>query len=148
MNLKIRRFCQSDLPALYKLLSDPAVMRYLEPPFTLEKTQRFFERAGLCPSPLVYAAENEDGAFLGYVIYHSYGEDSIEIGWVLKRECWGKGYAGRLTKLLLADAKQTASYAILECVPEQVATRRIALHNNFVYCGEKDGLDIYKLQLI
>ena len=64
MNLKIRRFCQSDLPALYGLLSDPAVMRYLEPPFTLEQARRFLEEAGLCPSPLIYAAENEDGAFL------------------------------------------------------------------------------------
>lgn len=148
MNLKIRRFCQSDLPELYGLLSDPEVMRYLEPPFTLEKTQRFLKQTGLCPSPLVYVAENEDGAFLGYVIYHSYGEDSMEIGWVLKREYWGRGYASKLTKLLLAGAKETANYAILECVPEQVATRRIALQNNFVYCGEKDGLDIYKLQLI
>lgn len=147
MNLKIRRMRQSDLPALYDLLSNPEVMRYLEPPFTMESVQDFLMQAGLCPSPLVYAAENEVGAFLGYVIYHPYEEDSMEIGWVLKPAHWGKGYADALTKLLLADAKQTTKFAVIECVPAQAATRKIALRNHFVYYGVKDGLDVYKKQL-
>ena len=49
-------------------------------------------QAGLCEAPLIYAVE-EEGAFLGYVIDHPYEEGSVEIGWVLFPEYWGK--AGR-----------------------------------------------------
>lgn len=33
MNITIRRMRPDDVDALYRLLSDPAVMRYLEPPY-------------------------------------------------------------------------------------------------------------------
>ena len=39
--LRIRRFEKSDLQSLYELLSDEEVMRYIEPPFTLEKIRGF-----------------------------------------------------------------------------------------------------------
>ena len=75
---------REDLDELYALLSDETVMRWLEPPFDRAQTENFLERAGLSEPPLVYAAENAEGEFLGYAIYHDYDERSREIGWVLK----------------------------------------------------------------
>lgn len=69
----------SDADALYRLLSDPEVMRYLEPLYDRAQTEAFLHRAGLSEPPLVYAAEG-NGRFIGYVIYHPYDEESIEIG--------------------------------------------------------------------
>jgi len=57
-----------DLEPLYGLLSDPRVMRHLEPPYTKEETERFLYGAGLSEPPLIYAAE-KDKSFIGYVIY-------------------------------------------------------------------------------
>ena len=37
--------------------------------------------------------------FIGYVIYHTYDETSMELGWVLDRKEWGKGYASAITKM-------------------------------------------------
>ena len=82
MNIIIRRMKSSDADALYRLLSDPEVMRYLEPLYDRAQTEAFLHRAGLSEPPLVYAAEG-NGHFIGYVIYHPYDEESIEIGWVL-----------------------------------------------------------------
>ena len=36
-----------DLEPLYGLLSDSQVMRYIESPYTMEKTERFLLNAGL-----------------------------------------------------------------------------------------------------
>ena len=38
---------EDDFDMLYALLSDPAVMAYLEPPYGEEQTRRFLESAGL-----------------------------------------------------------------------------------------------------
>lgn len=46
-------------------------------------------RRGLPEPPLVYGTE-EDGRLLGYVIYHAYDPDSMELGWVLSPDCWGR----------------------------------------------------------
>ena len=100
MNITIRRMRPDDVDALYRLLSDPAVMCYLEPPYDRAQAEVFLHTAGLAEPPLVYAAE-ENGAFLGYVIYHAYDAESVEIGWVLFPESWGRGYASALTDLLI-----------------------------------------------
>ena len=76
MNIIIRRMKSSDADALYRLLSDPEVMRYLEPLYDRAQTEAFLHRAGLSEPPLVYAAEG-NGRFIGYVIYHPYDEESV-----------------------------------------------------------------------
>lgn len=147
MALRIRRFEESDLQSLHELLSDEEVMRYIEPPFTLEKTRGFLENAGLTDDPLIYAVEDEYGIFIGYVIYHDYGNDSKEIGWLLSKRFWGKGFAQALTKVLVQKAKADRKSAIIECSPEQEVTKHIAEKLEFRYAGLIDGCDVYKLDL-
>ena len=125
MNITIRKMQPGDADALYRLLSDPEVMRHLEPPFDREKTETFLHHAGLTEPPLVYAAE-ASGDFIGYVIYHAYDADSVEIGWVLLPEYWGRGYASALTDRLIDRARQERKSVVIECAPAQEATKRIA----------------------
>ena len=140
MDITIRKMRPGDADALYRLLSDPAVMRYLEPPFDRAQTEDFLRRAGLAEPPLVYAAE-ENGDFIGYVIYHAYDEQSVEIGWVLLPEYWGRGYASALT----GRARQEQKSVVIECAPAQAATKRIAVKKGFRACGNCDGLAVYRL---
>ena len=144
MDITIRNMRPGDADALYRLLSDPEVMRYLEPPYTRAQTEAFLHYAGLAEIPLVYAAEDH-GIFIGYVIYHAYDEDSAEIGWVLFPEYWGRGYASALTDLLIYRARQEQKSVVLECVPAQAATKRIAIKKGFRNCGICDGLAVYRL---
>ena len=90
MNIKIRKMTVSDLESLYNLLSNSEVMHYLEAPYTNEQTEKFLLRAGLSKTPLIYAVEKDED-FIGYVIYHDYDSESVEIGWVLEPDFWGKG---------------------------------------------------------
>ena len=57
MNITIRRMRPDDVDALYRLLSNQAVMRYLEPPYDRAQAEVFLRTAGLAEPPLVYAAE-------------------------------------------------------------------------------------------
>ncbi len=86
-----------------------------------------------------------DGAFIGYVIYHAFDEDSVEIGWVLAREYWGMGYASALTKRMINQARSEGKSVVIECDPGQEITKRIALRHGFVLSGTGDGPDIYRL---
>ena len=56
--VRLRMMRREDLNELYALLSDEAVMRWLEPPFNRAQAERFLEQAGLSEPPLVYAAES------------------------------------------------------------------------------------------
>ena len=144
MNITIRRMQSSDADALYRLLSDPMVMRYLEPPYDRAQTEAFLRRAGLAEPPLVYAVQ-EDEHFIGYVIYHDYDKDSVEIGWVLFPEYWGRGYASELTDRLISWARKERKSIVIECVPEQVATVHLAAQKGFRMEGITDGLAVYRL---
>ncbi len=140
----IRSFTQDDLEPLYALLSDPEVMKFLEPPFTRKQTEQFLKLQGLSSGPRIQAVDDRNHHFIGYVIYHDYDDSSKEIGWVLKREIWGQGMAGLLTKRLIAMAASEGKSAVIECIPEQLVTRTIAEKHGFKKVGERNGLDIYR----
>ena len=140
----IRPFTKEDLEPLHELLSDPEVMKYLEPPFTHKQTECFLNTQGLMPSPRILAVDDKNHSFIGYVIFHEYDDTGKEIGWVLKKEIWGHGMASLLTKQLVAMAASEGKDAVIECIPEQQATKAIAENHGFQRIGENEGLDIYR----
>ena len=144
MKLIIRRIREEDLEPLHRLLSDSSVMKYLEPPFSAERTETFLKNYGMKEAPLVYTVEDENG-FAGYVIYHPYDQDSMEIGWVLYPEYWGKGYASELTEQLIEKARTAKKALIIECDPGQSVSRHIAEKYGFTCLGEKEGLIMFRL---
>lgn len=144
MELQIRKMRPSDFQPLHRLLSDPVVMQFLEPPFSEERTRNFMSEVGFCDSPLVYSVELKN-QFIGYVIYHAYEEDTVEIGWVLLPAFWGKGYASRLTQILIERARREGKRVVIECVPQQTVSRHIAEKNGFDYSGRVEGLDVFRL---
>ena len=143
--LNIRRFEEDDMQALYELLSDEEVMRYIEPPYSFPQTEAFLHSAGLSRSPLIYAVETANRDFVGYVIYHDYDAESKEIGWVLRRAFWGRGYAGKLTKQLIEKAYSEGKSAVLECSPAQAVTKHIAEKFGFSYRKQREGCEVYQL---
>lgn len=143
-DIMIRKIKSEDLDDLYALLSDDEVMRYIEPPFSKEQAEVFIRNVGLCSEPLIYAVE-DGGSFVGYVIFHAYDKDNMEIGWILKSNVWGKGYASNLTKMLVEKAKSLGKGAVIECTPQQHVTKHIAEKFGFRLVGKRDDCDVYKL---
>lgn len=146
--LLVRPFEERDLDALCAVLSDPETMKYIEPSFSCERTAHFLREAGLCEPPLVFAAEDHGGV-IGHVIFHACGApDRYEVGWVLRRDRWGRGYASELTAALIAEGRARGLKSLLiECDPRQAATRRIAEAFGFRPAGREDGLEVFLLDL-
>lgn len=145
----IRKLAVEDAADLYKTLSDEKVMEYIEPAFDMEQVKEFIEDAGLCDPPLVYALVwKETGEVIGHVIFHQYEEESYEIGWIIRREYWGRGIAGEVTAALVEYASELGGInsCVIECDPEQEVSKRIALKHGFVYEGEDDGCHVYRLR--
>ena len=145
MEFSIRPFEKKDAASLSALLSDAEVMRYLEPPYDREKADAFLEKAGLSDPPLIYAVDLADSSFAGYVIRHAYGADSTEIGWVLRKDLWGRGLASDLTARLIGMAGEAGKNVILECDPGQQASRRIAEKFGFSSIGSRGGCMVFLL---
>ena len=94
---------------------------------------------------MIFAAE-KDGQFIGYVIFHEYDIDSYELGWVLAKKYWGKGYASIITKNMITKAAEMKKDLIIECVFEQEKTKYLALSNGFTYTGNFNNLDAFRLK--
>lgn len=141
-HLLVRRLTEKDADALFAVLSDPETMRYIEPPFSMEQTRNFIRDAGMCEPPLVYAVVwKQNGELIGQLIWHPWDETSMELGWILRRDFWGRGIAKELTAAMLTRADKEV---ILECSPAQTATRRIAEAFGFHAVAFKAGRNIFK----
>jgi RimJ/RimL family protein N-acetyltransferase len=106
--LRYRLMDGSDAPLLFELDQDPEVMRYLNDskPSTWDEVERFFvpritrftDPATACG--LWEVRTRQQGEYLGWILVRQYGfdthyheADNIELGWRLKRHCWGQGIA-------------------------------------------------------
>ena len=142
--LILRNFQEKDLPAAQEYLSDPIVMRFLEPPFSPDKARIFLEKYALTSSPLVYAViEKESGHLAGHVIFHPYEqEDCYELGWILNRDFQGKGYALEISRSLIRFAAHRLHLRriLLEALPENTASLRVIRKLGAVFEKETDGL--------
>lgn len=114
--LALRRFSADDAELLIELDSDPEVMRYLtggEPTAPEEVRER------VLPGILagyerwdgefgVFAAhERDSGAFVGWFCLRPEPggpTDDVELGYRLRQEAWGKGYATEGSRALLGKA--------------------------------------------
>lgn len=145
---RVRNMTLKDLDDLTALLSDPEVMRFIEPPFDRARTEAFLRRYALGPAPLVYALADAGDRLIGQVIFHPWDAAAWEIGWILAKRCWGRGLAGRVTEALIAECRRRGvGGCVIECDPAQEATKHIARKLGFEYAGEEDGLDRFILRL-
>ena len=106
--LAFRPMDGADAPLLFELEQDPEVMRYLNggKPSTWEEIRNVFVPRFLGFSDaatgcgLWEVRTREEGEYLGWILVRQYGfgtdyqePDNIELGWRLKRHCWGRGIA-------------------------------------------------------
>ncbi len=145
----IRELTENDASALFDILSNENVMKYIDHPFSFDQTREFIIEAGLCDPPLVYALIwRSTGALIGHVIFHEYDKVAYEIGWIIHESYWGKGIASEITEALLYYAKDIGiKSCVIECDPKQSASIHIAQKSGFIYVGEDDGCLRYRVEI-
>jgi [ribosomal protein S5]-alanine N-acetyltransferase len=117
--LAIRAPRPNDLPLLHaRVLADPEVMRHVDAGGALDaaRAANFFatvldhDGSGCKPGVLIEKATREVIGFAGPRACAALGDDDIEIGFVLARTAWGKGYAAEIGRGQLVHA-----FGVLGC---------------------------------
>jgi [ribosomal protein S5]-alanine N-acetyltransferase len=100
--LIIRSFKKTDVKDVFEYLSDETVMEYIEPTMTYEKAVSFVYNAGI-KNKLVFAIVLKNiNKVIGHLIFHEYtNKNNYEIGWVINKEYWDKGYAMEVSKKII-----------------------------------------------
>ena len=104
--LALGEFTMDDLPALWDIFRDGETMEHMAP-MTRAGTEGLLRSFCLERTPPgAFAARlREGGALAGWLLFNQVDAPGIyELGWVLRRDCWGKGLAGEASRALLAHA--------------------------------------------
>ncbi len=105
--LYLRKMIREDFPLFFHLETDPTVMRYIGPARTEEAARARMEK-----SFVQYENTNDFGKWMAvekasdkaigwFVLTPLDGTEQIEIGYRLKEEFWGKGYATEMSRVIL-----------------------------------------------
>jgi ribosomal-protein-alanine N-acetyltransferase len=132
--LRMRGFTHEDLDGLWRIASDPEVMRHIGDglPFTREVTRvnlagiiNAFERRGWGR----WALEKKDGGgLIGYCgLAHGSEEIGVELVYLLAREEWGKGIANEAAAATLRYGFESLGFDSIAAVtlPENWRSRRV-----------------------
>jgi [ribosomal protein S5]-alanine N-acetyltransferase len=137
--LTVRRYTQADKDNFYSLSGDEDVMRYIRAVQTRAESEKFLkeniEFYTMYPLMGRWGVEEKLTAkFVGsFAIIFIPGGDKIQLGYSLKKEEWGKGYATELTKAGLKYVFETMKLPLIYAVTESgnTASQKVLLKAGF-----------------
>jgi RimJ/RimL family protein N-acetyltransferase len=133
--LRLRMFRDDDLDAYAPIVADPEVVRYLGDGQPLDRVGAWRQMAwmlghwSLRGYGLWAVEERATGALIGRIGFiDPEGWPGFELGWVLARPSWGKGYAteGARRALAYAFGEMGRDHVISLIYPANAASIRVA----------------------
>jgi [ribosomal protein S5]-alanine N-acetyltransferase len=142
--LVLREFQFEDLDALSAVLSDPETMRYYPMSFDraavadwIQRNRTRYANDGYGLWAMILKSTRELIGDCGLVRQSVDGVDEIEIGYHVRRDLWGQGYATEAARACrdygFVNLKVDRLISLIR--PENLASRRVA---------EKNGMAIWK----
>lgn len=121
----IRDFNPDDADDLYDILGDAETMKYCEPVYSFEKTQRFLTEFCIEKKGAFAAAQKDSKKIIGYILFKPLDEAVYEIGWFFNRNYWRQGYAyeGCSAVIAYAFSDLNAHKVVAETIDNQKSTR-------------------------
>jgi RimJ/RimL family protein N-acetyltransferase len=133
--LILRGFTQDDFEPFAAIVADPEVVRYLDDGAPISRTEcwrgmaLFLGHWHLRGYGWWAVEERQSGRFLGRIgLYNPEGWPGIEVGWLLRRDAWGRGLAteGAIAALAFAFDVVGADHVISLIDGRNVRSIRVA----------------------
>lgn len=140
--LLLRPFTPTDFETLYAVIGDPVTMQFYPLPFDkqdtldwIERNMRRFAEDGSGLRAMVLKSSGEMIGDCGPVWQDVDGQSELEIGYHVRRDQWGRGYATEAARTAMAYGFESFPVERLISLirPENLPSRRVA---------EKNGLRI------
>jgi [ribosomal protein S5]-alanine N-acetyltransferase len=126
---------KGDAAILHPIVSDPITMSHYPDPFSMERTKAWIQR-----SLDLYSSEGfgrygvklkTTGEYIGDVgFFRSVvnGKEEIDLGYILAKEYWGRGYATEAARACLDLAKKHRWFSriVIQMAHENVPSRKVA----------------------
>ncbi|MGA7907043.1 MAG: GNAT family N-acetyltransferase [Candidatus Sulfotelmatobacter sp.] len=144
LRLTLREFLPEDAGALERVLGDPETMRFYPAPFDHTRVEGWIARNRLRYTKdghglwaMVLRASGEVIGDCGLTIQSVDGVDEVEVGYHVRRDCWGQGFATEAASACrdFGFARLPVERMISLIRPENLASRRVA---------EKNGMTVWK----
>jgi RimJ/RimL family protein N-acetyltransferase len=132
--LVVRELTPADLDGLAGVFGDPAVLWWEPAPFTheqsreaLERTMRRYREDGFGAYAVVLRATDELIGVCGLVLRDVEGERLPELGWDVRSDHWGRGYATEAARAVLAHAADLGLRRVYSLIsPDNERSRGVA----------------------
>ena len=132
--LIVRELVEADLDMLATVFADPAVLWWEPAPFSraqtaawLQGTLRRYAEDGFGEYAVVIAASGELIGDCGPAWQEVEGERLPELGWDLRSDCWGHGYATEAARGVLLHAAELGLRRLWSLIaPQNARSRAVA----------------------
>ncbi len=133
--LALREWTVDDADALFRITSDPDVMRYIRdgrPLTDMAPVREWLDTLAACYREHGYGRwavlEKDGGRVVGsYGFWPMPDDGEIDFGYMLSRDCWGKGYATEVGRATLRHGFGRLGFdeVVAKVVPENAASCRV-----------------------
>ncbi len=151
----LRRLEKNDVTIMQQMESDPEVMKYTRAgvPQTREQSEIRLEnqlarKSALEPFGVWLALKKNDHSLAGWFMLMPDGEEKLELGFMLPRAEWGKGYATEICRELIKSvlSEHPEKKIVAYTVPENRASRNVLVKLGFQQVSEDKDLIYYQLK--
>lgn len=149
--LRLEPLTDAHFDGLHTLNSDPAVMRYITgKPDTPADTQLMIDKVKARWAEWGYSwwafIELATGEMIGAGCVQHLGRDAAkphEVGWRLRQDRWGKGYASEAARALATFAFERLQAPLLcaVCDPENADSAKVMMRMGMTYRGQEHWYD-------
>jgi RimJ/RimL family protein N-acetyltransferase len=139
--LRLREFVLEDADAIEAILGDPVAMQYYPAAFDrkaveswIEKNMERYRRDGYGLWAMLLKRSGELIGDCGCAMQEVEGKNEIEIGYHVRRDLWGNGYATEAARACMDHTftKVGAARVISMIRPENMQSRRVAEKNGLI----------------
>ena len=143
--LVVRELADDDAPALYELHRDAEVMRWLAaapstgPEEELARLRDWRARAGGPGMGFFGIVERETGELVGVQVLKPFDDlPYVDLGWRLRRDRWGRGYATESARGAIGYAFGTLGLAELAAttLPDNARSRAVMERLGMTFAGD------------